>query len=144
MLRQIESGVQNGPITKNALLPLTTSFFWKFNLSIRSLINSWFNIPIAQTYILMFFVNVSVLFEGLFSLWVSLSFQDTLPIFTELSDFHKRIIKVLKMKYKRNSPKEIQNRGYKRFDEVKFQTELKGELNENFTTIVLEIYLYQR
>ena len=48
------------------------------------------------------------------------------------------------MKYKRISPKEIQNRGYKRFDEVKFKTELKGELNENFTMIVLKIYLYQR
>ena len=67
-----------------------------------------------------------------------------MPIFTELSDFHKRVIKVLKMKYKRISPKEIQNRGYKRFDEVKFKTELKGELNENFTMIVLKIYLYQR
>ena len=27
MLRQIEWGVQNRPITKNQLLPLTTSFF---------------------------------------------------------------------------------------------------------------------
>ena len=27
MLRQIESGVQVGPTTKNVLLPLTTSFF---------------------------------------------------------------------------------------------------------------------
>ena len=27
ILRQIEWGVQNGPITKNGLLPLTTSFF---------------------------------------------------------------------------------------------------------------------
>ena len=35
MLRQIEWGVQNGPITKNRRLPPTTSFFWKFNLSIR-------------------------------------------------------------------------------------------------------------
>ena len=35
MLRQIEWGVQNGPITKNGLLSLAASFFWQFNLSIR-------------------------------------------------------------------------------------------------------------
>ena len=34
MLRQIEWGVQNGPITKNGILSLTTPFFEKFNLSI--------------------------------------------------------------------------------------------------------------
>ena len=35
MLRQIEWGVQNEPITKNGLLPLTASFFLKFNWSVR-------------------------------------------------------------------------------------------------------------
>ena len=30
MLRQIEWGVQNGPITKKAVLPLSTLFFGKF------------------------------------------------------------------------------------------------------------------
>ena len=35
MLRQIEWGVRNGSITKNGRLPPTTSFFQKFNLSIR-------------------------------------------------------------------------------------------------------------
>ena len=35
MLRQIEWGIQTGHVTKNGLLPLTTSYFWKFYLSIR-------------------------------------------------------------------------------------------------------------
>ena len=36
VLRQIEWGVQNGPITKNRVLPLITLFFWKLNFSIRA------------------------------------------------------------------------------------------------------------
>ena len=35
MLRQVKWGVRYGPITINGLLPPTTSFFHKFNLSIR-------------------------------------------------------------------------------------------------------------
>ena len=30
MLRQIEWGGQNGPITKNGVLPVTILFFWNF------------------------------------------------------------------------------------------------------------------
>ena len=36
MLRQIEWGVQNRPITKNGVLPVTTLFFWKFSFSLRT------------------------------------------------------------------------------------------------------------
>ena len=36
MLRQIEWWVQNGPITKNGVLPVTTLFFWKFCFSLRT------------------------------------------------------------------------------------------------------------
>ena len=36
MLRQIEWWVQNRPITKNGVLPVNTSFFWKFCFSIRT------------------------------------------------------------------------------------------------------------
>ena len=35
-LRQIEWWVQNGPITKNEILPVTTLFFWKFCFSLRT------------------------------------------------------------------------------------------------------------
>ena len=38
MLRQItEWGVKNRSITKNRVLPLTISYVWKFNLSIRNI-----------------------------------------------------------------------------------------------------------
>ena len=36
MLRQIEWGVQNRPITKNGVLPVTSSFFRKFCFSLRT------------------------------------------------------------------------------------------------------------
>ena len=38
MLRQIEWLLQNGPITKSGVLPVTTSFFWKIFSSCRT---SW-------------------------------------------------------------------------------------------------------
>ena len=36
MLRQIEWWVQNIPFTKNEVLPVTTSLFWKFCFSLRT------------------------------------------------------------------------------------------------------------
>ena len=36
ILRQIEWGVQNGPIRKNGVLPVTTLFFRKFCFSLRT------------------------------------------------------------------------------------------------------------
>ena len=36
MLRQIKWWLQNGPITKNGVLPVTTLFFWKFCFSLRT------------------------------------------------------------------------------------------------------------
>ena len=38
MLKQIEWRLQNGPITKSGVLPVTTSFFWKIFSSCRT---SW-------------------------------------------------------------------------------------------------------
>ena len=37
--------------------------------------NSWFHSPITKIYIFILFVSVSVLFEGVFSLWVSLKLE---------------------------------------------------------------------
>ena len=37
MLRQLEWGVQNGPITKEGILPVTTLFSQKFCFSLRTL-----------------------------------------------------------------------------------------------------------
>ena len=36
MLRQMEWCVQNGPITKRGVLPVTTLFFWKFCFILRT------------------------------------------------------------------------------------------------------------
>ena len=65
LLRQIEYGVHNGTITKNLLLPRTTSFFDTSISAKESAINSSLNIPIAQ--IVVLFLTASVLFEGVFS-----------------------------------------------------------------------------
>ena len=35
MFRQIDGGLQNGPITKKESLPVTTSFLKKFSFSVR-------------------------------------------------------------------------------------------------------------
>ena len=36
MLRQIEWRLQNGPLTKSGVLPVTTLFFWKIGSSFRT------------------------------------------------------------------------------------------------------------
>ena len=36
ILRQIKWWLENGPITKNGVLPVTTLFFWKFCFSLRT------------------------------------------------------------------------------------------------------------
>ena len=41
MLRQIEWGVQNGPITRNGVLPVTNSFFQKIFFSLRTSYNEF-------------------------------------------------------------------------------------------------------
>ena len=56
MLRQIEWEEKKEPITKKAVLPLTILFL-KFNFSIRTLINSWFDAPISQMPIFISFVS---------------------------------------------------------------------------------------
>ena len=36
ILGQVEWGVQNGPITKNRVLPVSTLFYWKFCFNLRT------------------------------------------------------------------------------------------------------------
>ena len=62
---------QNEPILKNGVLPLTTLFFWKFCYSLRTYYEEliWCT-NYANVHIL--FVSTGVLFEGFFSVWVSL------------------------------------------------------------------------
>ena len=63
-------GVQNALTRKNVLLPL--NFFENIKWGYEPLINSRFDEPIVQIYIFIRLVSASVLFEGVFSLWVSL------------------------------------------------------------------------
>ena len=74
MLRQIERGVQNGPIAKTGVLPVNAFFFWKFcfSLSICYIIENWFDVPSTQMSIIIPFVSAGVSIDGVFSLWVSL------------------------------------------------------------------------
>ena len=45
MLGQIEWWVQNGPITRNGVLPVTTLFFGNFVSVLEPFIKSWFDVP---------------------------------------------------------------------------------------------------
>ena len=51
-----------------------------------------------------------------------------MTVSTGLSDFDTMVLTVLKMKYKKNPPKE---RDYKHFEQAKFKAELNIELNGN-------------
>ena len=55
-------------------------------------------------------------------------FQNTSTIETGISGFHKLVVPVLKMFYKKQKPKIIQNRNYKTFNEPLFIIELDKEL----------------
>ena len=68
MLKQIEWGAQNGPITKNEDLPRTTYFFKNLVLVQEPLINSRFNVPISKMRIFIRFVSALVLFDRVFFL----------------------------------------------------------------------------
>ena len=72
ILKQIEWWVQNGPITKNEVLPVTTLFFWKFCFIIRTSFKEliWStNYPSAHIHA---FRKRSSFIWGALSLWVSL------------------------------------------------------------------------
>ena len=55
-------------------------------------------------------------------------FQNTSTIETGISDFHKLVVTVLKMFYKKQKPKVIQYRNHKPFNEQLFRIELDKEL----------------
>ena len=72
MLRQIEWEAQNGPITKNQVLPLTTFFFVHLISVWEPLKKRWFNVLTTYMIIFINFVNVWVLFQNTFFPWISL------------------------------------------------------------------------
>ena len=56
--------------------------------------------------------------------------QNTKAISTDLSDFHKMVVSVLKHTFLRSTPKELAYRDYKNFDRVIFKRVLEDELNQ--------------
>ena len=62
-----------------------------------------------------------------------LSFQNRLVVSNGLSDFHKMLITVMKMSFKKHSPIERHYRDYKYFDRSKFKNNLNEELSEGIS-----------
>ena len=74
-----------------------------------------------------------------------LSFQNTIAVSNGLSDFHKMVITVMKMSFKKHSPIERHYRDYKYFDRSKFKNNLNEKLSEgisnyeSFETTFIEV-----
>ena len=60
----------------------------------------------------------------------SSSFQNTKTISTNLSDFRKMVITVLKQIFRRSSSKQLVCRDYKNLDRLTFKRELEKKLNQ--------------
>ena len=56
-------------------------------------------------------------------------FQNTRTICTGLSDFHKMVVTVFKVKFEKNPPKKTYYRNYKNFNSVLFREELRSALS---------------
>ena len=79
MLTQLEWDVQNEPITKNKVLPVTTLIFENFVSVSEPLTKIWFDVPTTQMTIFILFVSAVVLLERAFTPWVSLKSDSHLP-----------------------------------------------------------------
>ena len=71
-----------------------------------------------------------------------MSFRNTIAVTNGLSDFHKMVVTVMKMSFKKHSPIERRYREYKYFDQTKFKNnpnELSERIsnNESFETTFL-------
>ena len=62
-----------------------------------------------------------------------LSFQNTIAVSNGFSDFHKMVITVMKMSFKKHSPIERHYRDYKYFDRTKFKNNLNEKLREGIS-----------
>ena len=82
MFRQIEWREENGSITKNGVLPVTTSAFWRFASIQEPLLQSWFNMPTTQMSIFILFVSTGVLISvlGVFPVSILKSLINQIPI----------------------------------------------------------------
>ena len=77
-------------------------------------------------------------------------FQNATALLNGLSDFHKMSITVLKTKFKKSEPKEVNYRDYKKFDTNLFKTDLKAALSsgcrtyQEFEQIFLNLHAHLR
>ena len=83
MLRQKEWWLQNGAITKNRILPLTTLFVRNFCFSLRTSYKKLIWCTATQILIFVLFVSSEDLFDGAFSLWVLLK-EFSVPFSSEM------------------------------------------------------------
>ena len=59
-----------------------------------------------------------------------LSFQNTIVVSNGLADFHKMVVTVMKMSFKKYSPIERHYRDYKYFGRTEFKNNLSEKLSE--------------
>ena len=69
MLRQIKWTLQNRPIKKNGVLPVTTLFFLKFCFSLRTSYKKLICCTTTKMPIFLLFVNAGVSFDGAIKIW---------------------------------------------------------------------------
>ena len=73
-----------------------------------------------------------------------LSFQNTISVSNGLSDFHKMVITIVKMSFKKHSLTQRHYRDYKYYDRTRFKNNLNEKLSEgifnyeSFETIFIE------
>ena len=62
-----------------------------------------------------------------------MSFKKATTFATGLSDFHKMVLTVFKMKFPKSKPKVVTYRSYKKFDENQFKSDIKRFMNLKFS-----------
>ena len=62
-----------------------------------------------------------------------MSFRNTIAVTNGLSDFHKMVVTVMKMSFKKHSPIERRYREYKYFDQTKFKNNPNEKLSERIS-----------
>ena len=76
MSRKIERGVQNGPVIKSGVLPVTILFFWRFCFSLRTTYKELIWCTNYQMSILILFIGAGVLFQGAFEKMLAKGFTN--------------------------------------------------------------------
>ena len=113
--------------------PCLSQFLYEYNVRKQVKENTCFKNALNPSCIDLFITNSP------------LSFQNTIAVSNGLSDFHKMVITVMKMSFKKHSPIERHYRDYKYFDRTKFKNNLNEKLSEgisnyeSFETTFIEV-----